>query len=392
MAVHATLVTDGTQVEGLRDEWDQLALAQPAPPLLRPGFCLSWWRHLGRGRPLVVVARDGGGRLVGLAPLHERAVGPVRLVRWMGHGYGTLGELLLADRSGAAEAIWRRLAGDDRVLDLRQVRLDGAGITELRRSAAWESQLTVSDAAPYIDLTRVGDVDELLATRRSLRKHFARLDRIVERDGRDLSIEIAEQVDADELTRSIAATYDAAERHHPRLPLLATEATAAFLRDCITAMGAAEGLVVIVLRLEGEVAGFSLYLRTDATLSGWLTRYHPAAAAVSPGQLMHRAAAAWAIDHHIDTIDLQIGDDAYKRRWSNGHLDAVDVLATAPGRLAIGRSASRSVELAHHSKTALRQLASAVTRIGGRRSTPPMEPSDPPPGKAGRPSSSPPER
>ncbi len=88
------LVHDPAEAADLVAEWDELAEACGTGPLSRPRYALGWWRTLGRGRLLLATARVDG-RLVVLAPLHERRAWPVRRVRWLGHGLGTVAEMLV---------------------------------------------------------------------------------------------------------------------------------------------------------------------------------------------------------------------------------------------------------------------------------------------------------
>jgi CelD/BcsL family acetyltransferase involved in cellulose biosynthesis len=48
-----------------------------------------WWRHFGAGRPLFVTAcRSREGRLVAVLPLYLWSKGPLRILRFLGHGAG----------------------------------------------------------------------------------------------------------------------------------------------------------------------------------------------------------------------------------------------------------------------------------------------------------------
>ncbi|WP_323792709.1 hypothetical protein, partial [Nocardioides sp.] len=97
--------------EALAPEWDALADACEAGPFARPLFALTWWRTLGTGELRVVTVRQDG-ELVALAPLHRRRVGPLQVVRWLGHGLGTVAEALVRpDRPGADAALWGAATG-----------------------------------------------------------------------------------------------------------------------------------------------------------------------------------------------------------------------------------------------------------------------------------------
>lgn len=64
----AELIVDLPALEGLRAEWDALAIAN-ALPLMSPAWIMAWWSHLAppTAEPRVVTVREHG-KLVGLAP------------------------------------------------------------------------------------------------------------------------------------------------------------------------------------------------------------------------------------------------------------------------------------------------------------------------------------
>src|SRR5690606_38785756 len=123
---------DAGGLAALEPEWDELARRAGRTPFALPALALAWWRHLGRGRPLVVTVRSARGRLLALAPLHERRLGPFRLVRWMGTGLGSVAEVLVdPEANGALDAVWSAVARRRRILDLVEYRQGGGGLTAL---------------------------------------------------------------------------------------------------------------------------------------------------------------------------------------------------------------------------------------------------------------------
>src|ERR1700722_9092888 len=64
------LIVDARALDGLRSEWDELAVAC-ALPLMTPATVMSWWHHLAppSAEPRSVAVRDGN-RLIGLAPFY----------------------------------------------------------------------------------------------------------------------------------------------------------------------------------------------------------------------------------------------------------------------------------------------------------------------------------
>jgi CelD/BcsL family acetyltransferase involved in cellulose biosynthesis len=64
------LIVDARALDGLRSEWDELAVVC-ALPLMAPATIMSWWRHLAppSAEPRSVAVRDGE-QLIGLAPFY----------------------------------------------------------------------------------------------------------------------------------------------------------------------------------------------------------------------------------------------------------------------------------------------------------------------------------
>jgi CelD/BcsL family acetyltransferase involved in cellulose biosynthesis len=95
-----------------RDQWT--ALAERAGNLFATWeWADAWWRVYGQGRQLVVTGcRDAGGELVAILPLYLSQRGPVRMLRFIGHGPADqLGPVCAPEhRQATADALRRLLA------------------------------------------------------------------------------------------------------------------------------------------------------------------------------------------------------------------------------------------------------------------------------------------
>jgi CelD/BcsL family acetyltransferase involved in cellulose biosynthesis len=67
------------------DEWRELGEAS-GNLFATWEWAQTWWRHFGRGEPLVALVRGDGGRAAALVPLELRRRGPLRVARFVGHG------------------------------------------------------------------------------------------------------------------------------------------------------------------------------------------------------------------------------------------------------------------------------------------------------------------
>jgi CelD/BcsL family acetyltransferase involved in cellulose biosynthesis len=81
--LHAEVATDLTAV---RDAWSALAM-RGDNVFATWEWADVWWRHFGGSRPLrVVVCRDAAGDVRAVVPLYLASLGPLRLLRFVGHG------------------------------------------------------------------------------------------------------------------------------------------------------------------------------------------------------------------------------------------------------------------------------------------------------------------
>ncbi|GAA4692853.1 hypothetical protein GCM10023226_33490 [Nocardioides nanhaiensis] len=216
------VVDDAAAAEGLREEWDELADASGAGPFARPDYGLAWWRHLGHGRLLVATVRFHG-RLVALAPLHERRVGPLTVARWLGHGLGTIAEpVVRPGHERAAGVLLQHLATPRRVLDLVECRESLPGLPALQQLPRRTTTAAPRDRCPVADIDPADPLAHLaLREHKSMRTSLAARQRRIERAGLQMRMEVAETAEhLDALLPDLLAVFDAAEAGHPRQHLL----------------------------------------------------------------------------------------------------------------------------------------------------------------------------
>jgi CelD/BcsL family acetyltransferase involved in cellulose biosynthesis len=98
-------------LDSFREEWS--ALASESDNIFWTWEWQSlWWRHFGRGRPLMLRAlRDEERRLIAIYPWYLARRSPLRLARFLGHGHGDwFGPICRsADREAAARGLPRAL-------------------------------------------------------------------------------------------------------------------------------------------------------------------------------------------------------------------------------------------------------------------------------------------
>ena len=355
------LVGDLVAAERLREEWEELAEACAAGPFARPAYALALWRHLGKGHLLVGVVRVAGGRLLALAPLHERSVGPVRVVRWLGHGLGTIAELLVRPgHERAAGLLWQRVATPGRVLDLVECREELPSLAALLEIRGRRTEVSERDRCPVAVIDPADPLAHLaLREHKSMRSSVAARLRRIERAGLTLRFETITSADElDAMLPDLLTVFDAAETGHPRQHLLRPPwdtFVLAYLRETLDAGGS----VVLLGYLDDRPFTLNVALLAAGTFSFWIGRYDPAYREFGPGNLMLRQSFLWAGGRGIAHLDLLLGEGDYKRHWSTGSYATTQVYSATPGAGALATRAERAAEALRERRAARRASTSA---------------------------------
>ena len=333
-----TTVDDLDQAVALAEAWEELAAAAGASPFVQPAYALTWWRHRGRGRLRLVTVR-AGDQLVVLVPLHVRQLAALPVTRWLGHGLGTVAEVLVRPGWRAAAAdMWSALAEDSRLLlDLVEYRDDGGGLAELRRCSELQSDLRLHDVCPVIELEQLPSAEAVidrLHRRHAVRRSVARARRrLVDHDA-SVRVDVCRDWDSvAAVLPEIERIYDVAEADRPRLHLL-REPWRSFLLELLDKWAALDQLAVHVLRVDGRAAAFEITVDYQTTRSHWVTRFDPAAAEYSPGHLLTLSVLDDALARGLRRCDLLLGDGAHKLPYATASYDTLSVRA-APSSLAV---------------------------------------------------------
>ena len=184
-------------LEEAREEWGPLAEAA-GNPFGTYEWCSAWWDVYGGGRELSLWrVRDADGRVAALLPLLRAGRGPVRVLRFLGHGAADEHAPLCApaDRALAATALRRVARREGRTALLLAERLPGdAGFPGLLAG-----RVVQREASPLL-ATEGATWDEWLATKSSnFRGQARRMERKLAKD-HDLVFRLADdpaRLDAD---------------------------------------------------------------------------------------------------------------------------------------------------------------------------------------------------
>ena len=249
----------------------------------------------------------------------------------------------LPARRRRAKKLWDFLLKRPRfALDLRHHRLASTGFHALRRldTRSWNAAL--GPASPHL-LMADGWDDFWRGRRTKFRKELERTERVAEREGIPVSVEMA--TDAEGIERLVPDVTAVFERGpavtHPDghalgdLPALHPRGLSRRRR------ATAPGAVRPVHRRQAR--RHAVILRAQAIMGGGGLRFDPAYGRFSPGQLLFRHVLEWAFSSGCDEFDFGPKDAPYKREWSTGAYDTVDIRSFS----------SQSIHAMHRAKAAV---------------------------------------
>lgn len=330
VALVAEVVDDLDAARALAPQWESLADAVCVGPLSRPSYALSWWEHAGSGRLLLATVREHG-RLVAVAPLHERRVGPVGVVRWLGHGLGTIAEALVEPgHDDAARLLWASVASPRRVLDLVECRAASPALEALLDLAPSRrhTTLTPRDRCPVIDLGDDGLAHLALPGAKNLRKTLRRADAALAAAGLTHHVAVTTDPEGFEaLLPDVRRVFDAAEGARPRQHLLRPPYEDFVLAYLRAEVAAGRGVALVGYADDRPVSFLlAMLARQDVpTLALWISRYDPDVQDLSPGHLLLRETFRWAPAHGVRRVDQLLGESQTKRQWAADSYETADV-------------------------------------------------------------------
>jgi CelD/BcsL family acetyltransferase involved in cellulose biosynthesis len=305
-------ITETTEFATLRPEWDALVIAMDRPsPFLLHGWLLEWWRHLGRGRLTVHVAREGS-RLTGALPMFlERRLG-LNVARFIGKDAAALADVLVADGADPSTA--------DRLVD--QAAGSGADFADLfglpdpsrLAAAAGEERLTLIPRAeaPVLDLERGWEAAYQAKTSAKRRSLHRRRRRQLERFG-PVSFEVAR--DLEELAPALEQAFrlhDARWRDRPEASGFSTPAGRDFHRAALTALAPLGVPRIGLLRVAGSAVACNYFFLLGDCMYFHELAFDPVLARWSPGQVATLDTLEAAAAEGARRVEFLGGAERYK--------------------------------------------------------------------------------
>jgi CelD/BcsL family acetyltransferase involved in cellulose biosynthesis len=359
-------VTDADALSAPEADWAEL-LSRAADPTPFQSFewQATWWRHHGRGRLWVLVARDNDV-VLGLMPLHisrYRAT-PLRQVRFLGAPLSDFQEILAArgHETAVRDAFVAHLAAQGRRWDLCDFadQRKGTSLTVGEMPSGLRPLLLHHRVCPFIPL----DGDWETFSRRlskNTRSNLGRRRRQVAKQFRaEYDLATAETLPAamDELFR----LHNARWRRRGVAGAFAGARMQAFHREVAQKFLQRGWLRLHRLRLDGETRAAFYCFQLGARVYYYLSGFDLAFRKYSIGNVTMAQAIERAMADGAREFDLLRGDETYKFAWNAEERETL--------RLIIGRPALRSsVALGAHRLERFIELKGLALqrRLWGRR-------------------------
>jgi CelD/BcsL family acetyltransferase involved in cellulose biosynthesis len=340
--MNVAVVTSREDLAPIRERWDELAWLDSRDGFFRTSaWYLAWMQHIRPdAAPFVVVVRDDGGRIVGLAPLcrgtYRDLIFRLKAVFWAGREVVS-GDFLdfLADAEARSEVIPAMLRFLEQNRSCWNLLVLGELLDGGHSYAALERMATQCDlglrrqeerTCPYIALPTT--FDQYLANLgSSTRYHIRRRMRDIERKG--ASVEAYDQPE------EVASLLDTLIHLHlgrwgkENLPgTMGRPGFAAFLRDILANSPPPARCRLYVLRYEGSAAAalLTFYWKQSALYyqAGWDP--NSGIASLSPGVVLMAHSLRDSIQNGLQFYEFLRGDEAYKFHWTKTHRTVATLL------------------------------------------------------------------
>ena len=322
----AEIIDDEAGLLAMVPEWRALWRASGAGPFQSPEWLMPWWAAFGTGRPLVVVAREGGA-VRGVFPAYVLGEGAEAKVLPMGAGTTDYLDVLGGGAEALLHALLRRASEEGvRRLDLMDVPPD-AGLRGATARAGWRGVWHEGEACPVL---RVADVPP--GIRRKLRMNRNRAERA---GGWSVRAATAATLEGDFGT--LVALHGGRWAGDGEPGVLIDPAVLRFHRLAAPGLLAAGMMRLCVLEVGAVPAAAIMALLGPGRIYFYLSGYDRAQAFVSPGTLLLGAMLEQAESEGRGEAHLLRGREGYKYAWG-----AVDRLNAGCGFVAEGAGSGRN--------------------------------------------------
>ncbi|MGH3855227.1 MAG: GNAT family N-acetyltransferase [Pseudonocardiaceae bacterium] len=311
---HVIALRSLDEAQDVAGDWRLLHAGGSSDIFTSPAWCLASWRAFpGLGSPLLLIALDGAGVVLGALPLTNGPLGPT----WAGSPLGDEHDVRIRPEQpalGVVSALVRtvpRVAGLDETV-LTDVRPGGLLTrAEISRPGSPAPVMHLNSPDPEF-----GALDCLPGWSRARRRTLRSARRRLEESGNITVQRVTDQATlaatlpafarlrlASWAARGRLAELPAMDRH-PGFP--------DFLADAGSRLATEGRCLLGRLNLDGEPVAQALFFRSPGADLLYMSTYQPAAAQHSPSHLLLAETARMAVADGVRILELGRGDEPYK--------------------------------------------------------------------------------
>jgi len=329
------LVETLDEFAALEPAFDKLSIESESPhPHLAFSWLYLWYKHFGAGQDLfLLVAEEGSGErmeLVGIAPLmiyRERTVNGLvdyRTVRLIGHDFTDRNDFIVS--AGQREAIIDALADSlfarrsrwDRLV-LRHLNDASPTFKPLCRALGRKGcrvEMAALATCPWIDVE--GSFDDYFKTRgRNLTGDVGRRWRRLRDAGIEPELQILSRLDEGLLDEIRVIDRARSEATVGRESVFLDELKRDFVAELIERLNESGAWRIYVFRHQGVLLSYYICYDCAGTLHFWVTSYNVAYEQYSLGKVLLKLVVEDCFRQGYQHFDFMIGDEEYKRRWTD---------------------------------------------------------------------------
>ena len=331
-------VSDGERFAGMRGAWEELLAESDASVFSSWAWLHSWYRRWGEGRQLfLLVARDEGGRLLGVLPLYlerRRSLGKIcrklRLLGDEGVGSDHLGPVVRRDAEAEVLAGWARWLLAHRaewdLLELLDVDTDAAWLPPLcapLRAAGLGFLEEPRCTCPF-DTFEAGLGFEQYLARTKRAENYRRRRRWLERQT-GYRIDRVER--GGQLEEALAIFLRLHGMRWQERSAVTQPGVEAFHREAVPLLASAGHLRLYTMWVGGSAVASVYALRGNGVLSYFNAGYDLAWRDKSVGLVLLGATFQDAIEEGFREYDFLRGMEPYKQDWASKVRQTIGVRA-----------------------------------------------------------------
>jgi CelD/BcsL family acetyltransferase involved in cellulose biosynthesis len=303
------------------DEWNKLAAQSVTNSVFQTHeWTVSWLAAFGdEYEPLLVVAADDG-HISGVAPLAIDTSQGERVIRFVGDGRADYCDFLgTRHNPEAATALVDEIFANDRwdILELNNVREDSETAAIVRgRSARYGYHVLSNEmyVCPTLLVAGHEKAARAIGDKPSLRRrenYFRRRGRLV---CRDLKTEAEIAPYLDQFFEQHIERWSATGKSPS---LFVDERNRTFYRHLTRSLTARDWLLFSVIEFDGEPIAFHFGFDYDSKVLWYKPSFNIKYAAAAPGLVMVQHLIRHAIGQHRTELDFTVGNEPFKRRFTN---------------------------------------------------------------------------